>query len=120
MADNHFYGLHGHLKIFFNYLIKEDISAEEKIQQWENASNHLVGDHTNCLHDKNQKCYNWKDGNSGNNKNILNLLLISSAKLLVHCNLNLSTQMCESFHATKSRFANKLLNWKTSWITRIC
>ena len=31
-----------------------------------------------------------------------------------------NTQLCESFHSVKMRFAGKSIGWRTSWVARVC
>ncbi|OHT11350.1 hypothetical protein TRFO_19234 [Tritrichomonas foetus] len=100
------------------FLLKEDLSHQEKVIQWINVSHHLMGKHQKCLHEA--KMYPiWKDGFHKENILILKLFLNSTAKLLLKCNDSVSTQMCESFHAIKCHFANKNTKWSESWRMRI-
>ncbi|OHT16419.1 hypothetical protein TRFO_02672 [Tritrichomonas foetus] len=118
MTPCKFRGLHNKLRFFFLFLLKEDLSHQEKVIQWINVSHHLMGKHQKCLHEA--KMYPiWKDGFHKENILILKLFLNSTAKLLLKCNDSVSTQMCESFHAIKCHFANKNTKWSESWRMRI-
>lgn len=92
---------------------------DDKVIQWHNATNHFKGDHEKCLHPKDAGCYLWKDGEIGNNSLFLDLFLNSSSKLFYHADTSISTQMCESLHAIKTHFVNKLINWGSSWKYRM-
>ena len=120
-APSKFYGLHDRLRRYFILILKEDMDINEKTKQWINAANHLIGDHSKCIHGTLDDSYTIWNAGQENEQDLqcLKLFLTSSAKLLMHCDTNVSTQMCESFHAVKAHLANKLLNWSTSWEIRV-
>ena len=113
-----FRGIKGKLESFFRSLLHLDETTEWKKSKWCNAVNHFAGDHSNCP--SHGHTVPWRDIDVGGNRRILTEFLEKTAQLFDKCDLRHSTQMCESLHAVKAHYANKLFAWQTSWAARIC
>ena len=111
------FGLQARLERFFQTLVKLDAPINVKREQWLNVPNHLAGDHSKCL--EHGECKSWPKINEENNREVLVEFLKSTVSLLERVDPHHSTQMCESLHAVKAHFANKLTNWQTSWAARV-
>lgn len=85
---------------------------------WLNVEKHFDGDHSCCM--PHRPTDRWSGIDVGNNRELLRAFLKKTSGLLYKCDTRHSTQMCESLHAVKAHFANKLYSWKTSWAPRIC
>ena len=104
--------------MFFQALLRIDLTIEAKEALWLNVSEHLDGNHKKCLPHK--ECERWAKINEGNNREVLDRFLDKTKELLTKCDRIHSTQMCESLHSVKSHYANKSTAWKSSWAPRIC
>lgn len=111
------FGLQARLERFFQTLVKLDETAAVKRDQWMNVPNHLAGDHSKCL--EHGECKIWGKIAEANNRKVLEEFLEATAPLFEKVNSCHSTQMCESLHAVKAHFANKLINWQSSWGARV-
>lgn len=115
--DKLLYGLHEKLHRFLKFLIHLEVSSEEKQRLWLNSSNHYSGDHSQCL--PHGDSYKWPKAGSPHAKEVLDEFLKKTLKILIKCDGNLSTQLNESYHSLKAKFASKELCWIDSWQSRI-
>lgn len=117
-SPTRFRGLKGKLEAFFRVLLHLDETNEWKKWKWCNAVNHFAGDHSDCP--AHGEAMPWRDIDVGENRQLLTEFLEKTAQLFDKCDPRHSTQMCESLHAVKAHYANKLYAWQTSWAARIC
>jgi hypothetical protein len=112
------HGLGLKLKKWFNFLIHADYSDERKVELWRNAVEHFKGNHRFCppghedlaSHpriDDPQAIYQ------------LEKFIKDTVNLVLRTRNGFDSQMCESFNAVKSHFANKTYSWKISWEFRM-
>ena len=88
-------GIEGALKSWMATLLKSDEPVEEKVRQWNNALNHLSGDHSNCRHgDCNTTKWDLAEDSDA----------VDSLK---------------SFHRMKLKFATKDVHWGFTWNARM-
>lgn len=118
LSPTKFRGIKLKLERFFQSLMHLDATEEDKIDLWMNVVEHFSGNHTSCIKHKPTRI--WSGILIDGNKEALTTFLKKASKLLTKCNTAHSTQMCESLHAIKAHFANKLICWKSSWTCRIC
>lgn len=112
------YGLHDRLARFLKDLIYNDlITLEKKEQLWINVANHYCGDHSQCM--PHGKSYKWPAAEKEGAKEALELFLSKTLKIIQKVRKNLTTQLNESFHALKAKYANKDYLWLSSWKGRV-
>lgn len=111
-------GLHQRLAKFLRYIIYLDIPLEEKEAMWLNCANHYAGDHSNCQ--EHGDSYDWPGKYINGGKEALLNFLKKTIKIIRKCNGLASTQLNESYHALKAKYANKDFCWIDSWVPRAC
>ena len=111
-------GIEEALKSWMAALLKSNDPVEEKVTQWNNAVNHLYGDHSNCRHGD-CRTTTWDLSEDPNAVASLKKFLASTQFILEKCNPTFSTQKNESFHRTKLKFATKDVHWGFTWNARM-
>ena len=111
-------GIEGALKSWMAALLKSSDPVEEKVKQWNNAVNHLSGDHSNCHHGD-CKTTKWDLAEDEGAVDSLKKFLASTQFILEKCNPTFSTQKNESFHRMKLKFATKDVHWGFTWNARM-
>lgn len=117
-ATKSLHGLKGRLFSFLKDLIYcDNLSLEEKENHWMNAANHFMGDHSQCLPHGPSK--EWAGASKEHSRELLEIFLSKTLKILQKVRKNLTTQLNESFHAIKAKYANKDFLWLSSWNGRV-
>ena len=111
-------GIEEALKSWMAALLKSNDPVEEKVTQWNNAVNHLSGDHSNCRHGD-CRTTTWDLSEDPNAVASLKKFLASTQFILEKCNPTFSTEKNESFHRTKLKFATKDVHWGFTWNARM-
>lgn len=110
----HLFGLGKRLSDWFNHVIHQRISREEKVEQWENAFQHYRGDHGKCP-DPEHTGYLWRNRDDPEAQETLRGYLAAGSDIIRKVDpLTGSTQLNESFHNVKAKFADKRLDLKGS------
>ena len=117
LSPTEFRGIVAKLESYFKALLRRDEDAEWKKSKWMNVVRHFDGDHSDC--EPHSEVPRWIDIDRGENRELLSQFLAKSSALFDRCTMQHSTQMCESLHAVKAHFADKMVAWKTSWAARI-
>ena len=112
--------LYGKLRRWLRLIIYFDESIDKKISCWKNSYSHYCGDHSNCKHSAEKEVYEWEFRHEDIARQKLFELIKESIPILESTAYNVSTQLCESMHAIKTRFANKNIAWQSSWKARVC
>jgi hypothetical protein len=108
------YGLGNKSRQWFNKVLHEPVSVAEKKELWNNTYNHYCGDHSHCP-DPMHKGYLWPKRDNPRAQEVLRRYIDEGSKMIDRVNPDLgSTQLNESFHATKAKFADKRLNFTVS------
>lgn len=118
LAGKKFYGLYDRLRRFLQSLIYKEMSIERKLELWNNAADHYCGDHTHC--EPHGPAHNWRYANDQQAVVFLRNFLKKCERVLQNCDGNLSSQLNESFHALKAKYADKNYQWIESWEGRVC
>jgi hypothetical protein len=110
----HLYGLGQRTKDWFNHVIHDDLSRDEKVERWENAFEHYQGDHRRCPNPEHTG-YHWRQRDDPEAQETLRGYLAAGSEVIRKVDpLIGSTQLNESFHNVKAKFADKRLDLKGS------
>ena len=118
MSPTRLRGIKSRLERFFQSLLRLDEPIDVKTMLWENSVLHFSGDHSKCpMYGPSRR---WADIDDRTNRDVLLRFIEKTKPLLEKSDGSHGTQMCESLHAVKVHFADKIRCWKTSWAARIC
>ena len=114
----HLQGLKNRLRSYMRHLLYLEEDMPNKVNYWKNSVNHYIGNHEEC-EKHGDVTYSWH--NKGNRDAITSLtkFLENTTFIIRDCKRGLSTQLNESYHSLKSKFADKDHCWITSWKARI-
>ena len=101
-------GIKGKLKTHFSVCVHSKLSLEQRREKWEGCFNYFISD-------KSQ----WKKKNNQKSQKALHVLIQKAETLFVHILNTSRTQLNESFHSAKCKFADKRLSLPTSWKARV-
>ena len=108
----------GRTKGTFTSLIQYCCSDEShrirKIERWMGAFDHYTSNITVLGQ------FNWVLKNNELSKEALKKFLNATISIVRSAAPIFSTQMNECFNSIKARYASKLLNWKSSFVGRVC
>jgi hypothetical protein len=110
------------LTSFMGGLLYSDREIEWKLANWQNAFNHFLGNHKSCV--ARSQCeprgVMWPELTQNQNlKDEFQKFLDETEYILKKCRHDLSTQVCESFNRSKSKYANKDKRWGFTWPARM-
>ena len=111
-------GVEGSLRKWLYTLLASDYPTEFKKIQWLNCYNHYCGDHRYCLHG-NGPTTSWEKSNSVEAKEAFKKFLLNTLWIIEKVDTRFSTQLIESLHRTKLKFACKDVKWGYTWKARM-
>lgn len=82
-----------------------------------NAACHYTSDHSNCFPHGSTK--EWPGASKEHAKEVLELFLSKTLIILQKVRNNITTQLIESFHTIKAKFAGKDYLWLGTWKGRV-
>jgi hypothetical protein len=112
-------GISESLRKFMKHLLHwGDVSIEKKKSAWINAFQHYCGYHTFCPFEHKQNKW-WPEMEREEVRKALLEFLGKTKDILGKCNSEFSTQLNESFHRLKLKYATKDVKWNFTWEARM-
>ena len=100
-------------------IFESSMTIGEKIGYWNAALDHFCGNHERCPF-PHRETEIWTLSNLTEAINLLKKFLESTQYIIECCDPLYSTQVNESFHRIKIKYANKDVKWGFTWEARMC
>jgi hypothetical protein len=107
------------LRSWMRTILKSSAEEEEKVKDWHNAVNHLMGDHSKCPFQHGPTRV-WEKLNDATIRQKVEKFM-HDVEWIVRSSMNqYATQINESFNRGKLKYCSKEVKWRSSFEPRIC